>query len=138
MLTISIETGGAQAAAPAAERRRRPGCEFCGCATRVRSKRTKRQFNQAAAGAPGALAACLAISRVPGADALKLFGIPVSDGVMSIFVVAIFLLVVPCATRAMHVIRKLRARCAHRALDSERAAAALRAPDGRACPQACR
>lgn len=99
---------------PAAKRQRRPGCAFRGCATRARSVRLtlKRPLNQAASGAPDALAACLALSCVPGADAQQLFGIKVSDGVMSIFVVAIFLFVVPCITKAIHVIRKLRARCA--------------------------
>jgi hypothetical protein len=124
---------------PAAERRRRPGCAFRGCATRARSVRPKRLFNQAASGAPDALSACLALSRVPGADAQQLFGIQVSDGVMSIFIVAIFLFVVPCITKAIHVIRKLRARCASceaRCRFLQRPAP--RAPDGRACPQTCR
>ena len=128
-----------------AERRWRPGCAFRGCATRARSVRPKRPFNPAASGAPEALnpgchaAACLALSHVPGADAQQLFGIPVSDGVMSIFVVVVILFVVPCITKAIHVIRKLRARCASceaRCRFLQRPAP--RAPDGRACPQTCR
>ena len=100
--------------------------------------RPKRLFNQAASGAPDALSACLALSRVTGADAQQLFGIQVSDGVMSIFIVAIFLFVVPCITKAIHVIRKLRARCAPEARCRFLQRPAPRAPDGRACPQTCR
>ena len=106
-------------------------------------QRPKRPFNQAASGAPDALAACLALSRVPGADAqaMQLFGIPVSAGVMTIFVVVLFLFVVPCITKAVHVIRKLHARCAHRAREARFRGLQRpipRAPDGRACPQTCR
>ena len=98
--------GAEPAAVPTAERRRRPCCAFRGCATRARSARPKRSFNQAAAGAP-TIAACLALSRVPGADAQVIFGITVSSGVMTIFIVIVFLFVVPCITKAVHVIRKL-------------------------------
>ena len=127
-----------------AEPRRRPGCAFRGCATRARSARPRRPFKQAASGAPDALAACLGLSLVPGADAQQLFGIQVSDGVMSIFIVAIFMFVVPCITKAIHVIRKLRVIiivCAMRFTEARCRVLQRpvpRAPDGRARPKTCR
>lgn len=53
-----------------------------------------------------ACVAFLQLSWLPTAEAMVLFGIEVSTGIATIFVVIVFLFVVPCITKLIHIIRK--------------------------------
>jgi len=115
------EATGAPGAPPAArgvERRRR----LCGMMTGMRG---------------GPAVTCLALASVPGVAAQQLFGITVSTGVLTIFLVIVFLFVVPCVTKFIHIIRKFAALRRPRRAARCRGWSCGRLTAAR-CPQTCR